>query len=365
MTARLRLPLLPPPPSALEIIERNTLQLPAQHRNRWKDEMTRSVPRRDHSPAPERLILELANTCNLDCPMCRVGRYGVDSSRFMAPELFERVLGALPSLREVRLNGLGEATLHPRFEYFVRRVVDSGLHGELITNLTCGQATIDLLAEATFTVLVSWDAATPHLFERLRRPASFNATHANLEALGAAAARRGRSDAMHLIFTMQRANYGELGRVVELAAAALVPNVIVNVIKLDRETWLERHADAVLLAVDEARSAAAARGVRLFLPDHLGQRKVPGAASTTPATRGCDRPWREILVRYNGEIGVCNMFNPYVYGHVDRPGVAESWNGSVADAFRRLVNTSERHPYCEGCYYLKDVHGATDRRVTT
>ena len=50
------------------------------------------------------------------------------------------------------------------------------------------------------------------------------------------------------------------------------------------------------------------------------------------------------------------MFNPYVYGHVDRAGIAGAWDGPLARAFRRLVNTTDRHPYCEGCYYLRDLY---------
>lgn len=354
---RVQLPLHRPSASALELVDKNAAQIPEERRWRWKHEMTAPVPDGVACPLPGRAIVELVNTCNLDCPMCRVGRHGVNLDRIMPIELFERVLAALkPSLREVRLNGLGEATLHPHFAAFVRRIRAAGLVGELITNLTCDDETIRLLVDAEFTVLVSWDAATPRLFEALRRPASFASTWASLRALGSAAAAAGRSDHLHLMMTLQRANFSELAGVVELAAEAGVPHVVVNVIKLADESWIERHWGAIEAAIARAREVATTRGIRLFIPDHLGHRSLHVGASPTPTTRGCDRPWNEIVIRYNGEIGVCNMFNPYVYGHVNRHGVDGAWRGPLAHAFRKLVNTPDRHPYCEGCYYLEDLY---------
>lgn len=354
---RVQLPLHRPSASALELVDKNAVQITEDRRWRWKHEMTAPVASGTAYPLPGRAIVELVNTCNLDCPMCRVGRHGVNLDRIMSVELFERILAALmPSLREVRLNGLGEATLHPDFASFVRRIRAAGLVGELITNLTCDDETIRLLVDAEFTVLVSWDAATPRLFETLRRPASFAVTLASLRALGSAAAAAGRSDHLHLMMTLQRANFSELARVVELAAEAGVPHVVVNVIKLADESWIERHWDAIDGSIARARETAAALGIRLFVPDHLGRHALDVGASPTPSTRGCDRPWNEIVIRYNGEIGVCNMFNPYVYGNVNRHGVEGAWRGPLAHAFRKLVNTPDRHPYCEGCYYLEDLY---------
>lgn len=357
MSARVQLPLHRPAANALELVERNASQIPPEQRWRWKHEMTSPAVGEAPCPLPQRAIVELVNTCNLDCPMCRVGRHGVNLERIMPTALFERILASLkPALREIRLNGLGEATLHPQFESCVRRIREAGLHGELITNLTCSASTIDLLVDAEFTILVSWDAATPRLFEVLRRPARFSETWASLQALGSAAAARRRSELLHLIFTLQRANFLELEGVVTLAAEAGIPSVVVNVIKLADEAWIERHRGAIEDSLGRARAVAILRGIRLFVPDHLGQRLLPGGVSPTPATQGCDRPWQEIVIRYNGEIGVCNMFNPYIYGHTSRSGISGAWNGPLAQAFRRLVNTPDRHPYCEGCYYLRDLY---------
>lgn len=343
----------------LEYVERNSFALPPDRRSHWQGEMTRGPRQAEIVGPPERLILELANTCNLDCPMCRIGEFGVNAERFMPRETFDRVADELfPLVREVRLNGLGEATLVPWFDQCIERVQQARLRGELITNLTFSQDLMAKLIAARFTVLVSWDAATPQLFETLRRPARWSDQRARLELLGRLAAESNVAHQIHLLFTLQRANTAELPGIVRLAAEVGVKNVLVNVVKLQNERWVNNARIEVLRSIDEARTVATGLGVKLALPDHIGSEPIHGEGVMQTSAGGCDRPHKEMVVRWNGDVTVCNMFNPYAYGHLERHGFERVWNGSLAQAFRRLVNSSAKHPYCEGCYY---VHGVFDQ----
>jgi radical SAM protein with 4Fe4S-binding SPASM domain len=344
-------------PNMLEIIQRNAHPLAPQQRNTWMGEMTHPAHEAARCPWPERLVLELTNTCNLDCPMCRIGEFGVDPDRFMSKELFEEVERQLfPLVREVRLNGLGEATILPWFEECVARVAAAGLRGELITNLTCNETTIRALVEAGFVMLVSWDAATPALFENLRRPSRWAEQFEKLRFSSRLATAANRRDHLLLLFTLQRANFEELPGMVELAAELGVAQILVNVVKLRNEDWIDHHHASIVAAIDRARVRADKLDVKLTLPDHIAHHRLDGLGVLPTSARGCDRPEREVVVRWNGEITVCNMFNPYTYGHVQRHGFERAWRGSLAQAFRRLVNTDNKHPYCEGCYYVHEVY---------
>lgn len=344
----------------LEIVQRNGYVLPSDRRDVWMGEMTRPVRAAERTPWPERIILELANTCNLDCPMCRIGEFGVAPERFMPKELFEQIADELfPQAREVRLNGLGEATLVPWFHECLERVNGAGLHGELITNLTCDEETTSRLVAARFVVIVSWDAATPALFENLRRPARFDVQLAKLRTLSGLARAAKRQDHLHLLFTLQRGNIEELPGMVRLAADTAIPNVLVNVVKLQDEGWVSAVAPRIEAAIREAREVADSAGVLLTLPDHIGPIPLHGTGVLPSSAVGCDRPLHEVVIRWNGEVTVCNMFNPYTYGHLGRHGFERCWNGSIAQAFRKLVNTPKRHPYCEGCHYVHGVYART------
>ena len=339
----------------LELIERNSHPLPKELQTYWKGEMS-SRPR-SQFPYPKRLILEVANTCNLDCPMCRVGQYGVNPDRFMSRELFDDIAESLfPSLHEVRLNGLGEGTLLPWFDDCVQQVKESKIQGELITNLTCDQATIETLLEAGFVNLVSWDATDSKLFELLRKPARFNEQVTKLKYLGSRAKELGESSNQHLIFTLQKANINELSGMIELANKCSIPSLIVNVIKLDNEAWIANHIDQLKASIKAAEKRARELDVNLFLPDHLANEPIESEYAKPCSDSGCRRPWEEVVIRWNGDITVCNMFNPFIYGNWSSHGFDRSWNGSLAETFRKMINTDSRHPYCDGCYYITDVY---------
>jgi hypothetical protein len=111
--ALMRLPVLPPDASAFALAARNFDALDVGAREAWQLALVTRAKSRE-LPLPERVIVELVNTCNLDCPMCRVGEHGVDLRRVMSLDRFRSLTRALlGGASEVRLNGLGETTLLP------------------------------------------------------------------------------------------------------------------------------------------------------------------------------------------------------------------------------------------------------------
>lgn len=352
----MKLPVIPPEATAFALAQRNLDVLPADARGRWAGAIL-DWQRSSGAPPPERLIIELLNTCNLDCPMCRVGEHGVDLRRRMPFERFTRIADQLfHHVREVRLNGLGETTLLPDLDRYLDVMERHGLLVELITNGTGPLATYRRLLASGATVLVSWDAARPEVFERVRRPARWDTLTAAVEEMARVAIEVGRRDNLHLLYTLQPGTERELPGIVHMAARWGVTSVVTNVAKLSARDWIERVEGAALEAFAEADRSAAERGVRLSLPDHLGARRIDLPSAMSSAATGCDRPFREAVIRWNGDVQVCNMFNPYAYGNVDLGPFERWWNGAFAAAFRSQFRAKPGHPYCDGCYYLAGVY---------
>ncbi|GIW71175.1 MAG: hypothetical protein KatS3mg102_0717 [Planctomycetota bacterium] len=350
----------PPEASAFALAQRNFDAIEAEDRDAWYDAFRKASRRA--LPWPERFIVELANTCNLDCPMCRVGRFGVDLRRIMPLATFERLACELLShAREVRLNGLGESTLVPEFERYLDVLAQYPVSVELITNGTGPLAIYERMVADGATLLFSWDAADPAVFEVLRRPARFAALQARAQAVGAYAKRLDRSDNLHLLFTLQSLNVDQLAPVVELAHAMGFPNVVVNVAKLPSMAWLERVAERAIAEFSNAEQTARQLGVRLFLPDRLGSRAIKLASACRTSASGCDRPWREVVIRWNLDVQACNMFNPYTYGNLHLRSFHDIWCGAFAAAFRKTLNGPHCHPYCRGCAYVGEVYDRKNR----
>jgi hypothetical protein len=184
----MRLPVVPPEGGAFALAQRNLDPLPDEVRDRWAGAVMRGSPRGSVA-LPERLIIELLNSCNLDCPMCRVGEFGVDLDRQMPFELFCRIAEELfGHVREVRLNGLGETTIVPDLDRYLDVLGRYPVRLELITDGTGKRAIYERLLATGAIVLVSWDAARPEVFERVRRPAHFAQLAQTMTDLGRAAA---------------------------------------------------------------------------------------------------------------------------------------------------------------------------------
>jgi radical SAM protein with 4Fe4S-binding SPASM domain len=352
----LKLPVIPPEGSAFALAQRNLDPIPERARERWAGAIL-DWRRPSDVPLPERLILELVNSCNLDCPMCRVGEYGVDLRRRMPFELFTIIASQLfPRVREVRLNGLGETTLLPDLDRYLDVLDRHGARIELITNGTGSVAIYRRLLAGGATVLISWDAARPEVFERVRRPARWAPLASTVEETARFAIELGRRDSLHLLYTLQPGTERELPGIVELAARWGIGSVVTNVAKLPARDWIERIEAAALVAFAEADRAATQLGVRLSLPDHLGARRIDLPAAMPSAASACDRPFKEAVIRWNGDVQVCNMFNPYAYGNLELGPFEQWWNGAFASAFRSQFRAEPGHPYCTGCYYLAGVY---------
>lgn len=344
-----------PEATAFVLAQRNFDAIPLRHRGPWFAAFQNAS--RTRVPMPDRIVVELANTCNLDCPTCRVGQHGVNPRRVMPLDTFRRIASEIfPHVREVRLNGLGESTVVPAFEEYLDVLASYPVAVELITNGTAEARTYRRLLDDDATLLFSWDAATPRLFSVLRRPADMERVREVVEEAARHARVLGRSDNLHLLFTLVPANIEELPAVVTLSGEMGIPNVLVNVAKLATDDWMPTRAREVLAAFKAADATARPAGVRLFLPDTFAGERVELTAATRTAASGCDRPWREVVIRWDLDVQVCNMFNPYTYGNLLVSPFPRIWTGAFAATFRENFKGAASHPYCSGCAYIGEVY---------
>ncbi|MEO5727252.1 MAG: SPASM domain-containing protein [Byssovorax sp.] len=318
--------------------------------------------RKLHRDMPESVVLEITKSCNFACTMCSSRTGGFLPEQTMTPAFFHelvRVLGA--GAKCIRVNGYGETTIVPdlaRYLDVLDEIAFTGMR-EIITNLSGPDAVCEDLFRRGFIMLVSWDATSPELFESIRVGAHYTEMLERLRGLGRVA--RTQPERLGLLCTIQEANLREIVPLVRLAAEVGAGLVIFNMVKeAGSETWMEARFEEIRARFDQAAEEAARAGITLRVPDHLGRRRLRQREVRRSSATSCDRPWREILVRWDGELDVCNMFNPFSYGVLHPPGPARNlasrfqrlWNGPNAKLFRSIVNSEEPHPYCRECYFL-------------
>ncbi len=185
-------------------------------------ETAASIPRRLY---PAKLYVETATTCNLACPMCVKQNWGDDRDEgLLAPELFGRIIPALPHLEALILNGIGEPLLHPRLESFIGIAKASMPAGSWVGFQSNGllitpERAESLVASGLDKLCISVDAVHPEVYSSLRSGGTIEAIERAFSGLRTATRNHpGSSLRIGIEFVVMRDNLHELPRTLRWAA---------------------------------------------------------------------------------------------------------------------------------------------------
>ena len=321
--------------------------------------------------------IEPVGQCNLRCQMCPVQFRPTDAAHgslaFMPFTEFERVLGQMPALKTLHLQGMGEPLMHPEFFRMVEHASARGIQVSTNTNLTLLSARRARLCvqSGLHELHVSIDAATPEVYERIRVGARFTRVQRHLDLLMQA---RRESASEHprvrIVMVLMRQNLAELSGIVRLAHDHGVAAVFVQYLCHDydeatlplryrpmREFIVEqglREQDAPDIEhhFAKARVEATRLGVELRLP-----RPRPHPTTQRGAAR-CDWPWRGPYISYRGEVMPCCMVGTpdrAQLGDIARHDIAQVWNDTSYRSFREALESDAPPDVCRSCSIYRGV----------
>lgn len=305
---------------------------------------------------PRKIMVELANTCNLDCVMCGVGAHGFDPSRVLPLPFFEHLAETvLRRTKTVRLNGLGESTIIPDFLRYLDVAAETGTNLEIVTNLSAPDPAIwNRFLDLDAMLFISCDAVDRGDLSRIRRGLDVEQFLANVRYLATRSKDLGRDPLKtQVIMTLLGSNFRQLPAIVRFAARWRLGGVVANMVKDGKGSWKTRQYDEILDAFRTANREAKRLGVVLTLPDQIEGRPVAEDFVTESNYRGCPTYLEEAFIRYNGDVCPCNMMNPYVYGNLKRDTMEGVIRGPPSLLFDVLMESMAKHPYCVNCYYMR------------
>lgn len=300
--------------------------------------------------APQRLVLELTNQCNLNCIMC--GRNAADfkPTQFQLEWLnyFEPIRD---QVEEVTLMGWGEPTVHPDFVKFLKWAYDCGMRKYFCTNgMRLEQLTSALFAYHTDIFAVSLDGADAQTNERIRRGVDFHRVIRSLEAIN-------RKKVMekleypynNFVFTAMKQNVEQLPALVRLAG-----DIGMNEVKAVFLTAFDEWGQEQTLFYDmelvrdifkEAEEEARRLGVALKLPCLCGEDPAGDMAHKT-----CYVGWRDFFLGSDGYIRPC-MSTAQKLFHVSKyKDFWSMWNAEEYQRHREIVNSESMISHCANCY---------------
>jgi Fe-coproporphyrin III synthase len=163
------------------------------------------------------VVLYLTDGCNSRCVTCDIWR---NPRRNMKMEMVEDIAGAFGELdvRWVLLSG-GEAMQHPKWPEIARRFRAEGTYVMLLTNGLLVRKQIDDVLSSVDELIVSLDGGTAETYNAIRGVDAFDLVMDGIRA----ARERGLPVATRT--TVQRANFREIPKIIEVAKAADVNRV--------------------------------------------------------------------------------------------------------------------------------------------
>ncbi len=174
---------------------------------------------------PLHMQFELANYCNLRCPVCPAGRHEVSrAARAMDPGLFQAVLDEVgPYLLTMSLWGWGESLLHPELGRILRSASRFGAATLLSTNGQCldREPVINAILEAPPShLIVAIDGLTDESNSRFRVGARLEPALDGVRRLAELKRLRNlRFPVLHMRFIVMKHNEHEAADAPSFAAA--------------------------------------------------------------------------------------------------------------------------------------------------
>lgn len=319
------------------------------------------------SPAQDDLrgvSIDVTSLCNLRCTICSLDEsYAVKGT--MAPETFEGILAAVPSLQHIAFSSSAEPLLHPSLASMVRRAKEAS-GGRIVTSFTTNgtlldeTAARDLLDAGIDALEVSMDGASRATFERIRIRARYDDVIANLRRLVRLKEARGTA-APHLSlrYTFCRDNAAELPSFVDLAASLGIDHVVVN--------GLEAY-DATMAAKtlygpdgnDEAEDLFSEAELRAF----VYRMRIDLPALVPDRVDDCRLIDHSCIVLFDGTVVPCSPLayerpffhegrgrhHPQVrFGNVRERPLLEIWRSEEYASWRRDLREGRVPDYCAPC----------------
>lgn len=171
-------------------------------------------------PLPVHLLIETTTRCNLRCKQCAhvINKYAFAD---MSMETFYKLRPLFPHAEQVALYGHGETFLHKQFFEMLAEVKQYPTEVYVTTNgMLVTEKVAEQLVELGLDKLAfSLDAATPELFNEIRRGAQLGKILENIRFLNHFKQRAGRDDkpTLSIMYCAMKSNIQELPELVKMA----------------------------------------------------------------------------------------------------------------------------------------------------
>lgn len=301
---------------------------------------------------PRRLVLELTNTCNINCIMC--GRTGQDFQRtYFQQEWLQTLEPSFFDSEEVVLHGWGEPLMHPKFQSILKTLNKYPLRKYFCTNgMLLSKYQKDIFESHVDILAVSLDGASPETNNQIRVGSDFQTIINNVKAI---TSYRDENDLdypyVNFVMAGMQKNMHELPAMVRLASALGVQEVKMVYLTVFDQSLVPQsliHCQETVRSIF-AKSEALAQELNVIL-------KLPYIQGEDPAGnthhRECVFPYRDLFVGSDGKVRPCVSTTDQLFSIQNTRDFNSIWNHPALQQYRKILNHPEREASpCKTCYH--------------
>lgn len=300
---------------------------------------------------PQRAHIELTSRCNFKCLTCKHGytEYGEDLDDTICDELISNVI---PNLKEIELQGTGEALLSKNFpKIFQAAVLNQQCRIILITNgaLLTGEL-IEKMVLANMQLVVSLDGPDACTFAQHRPVGDFMTVIRNMKRIQELRLQRGNPKFSFVVnMVVTKWNYQKISSMIDLLSSIGVDYLFASEVREcmpDKQTWDKLRLDNIedresFSSLIESFAVKATKCGLGFKFNSLCQNKPLKKAN-------CVSPWKHIFIYANGDISVCCELNN-AFGNMSNNSLKEIWNSEKLNQFRNDMIFKNFDCHCLNC----------------
>ena len=327
------------------------------------------------SPRPFRLPsqfqFEIADACNLECPMCSRSLTSRRPARFMSLADFRFFLSRLGKKPDhVSLNGIGEPLLCPDLLPIIDLLAKRGITCSFFSNgILFTHELIEALAKRfnLTQIGISCDSPDPKTYERLRLGAQFEHFRGNLARLVQAFTEAGNKASLLFNMVLNRENAHQMAEMIRFTARVGIPRLeffgmIPNrpeialpdrfFVEIDRIGLVELAASLGIFVAFSFRNLVPVKMARCVMPyDYVfvavdGDIRPccmvidPATMPLSPRSPSLEKPTQVFREIAGSELGLGNL------GRTPLPNI---WWGKPYQAFREAFSRGAQ-TYCQACW---------------
>lgn len=276
---------------------------------------------------PILLLIEPTVRCQLSCKMCVRSRQVDRKEGDLKFKDYIHILNQFDAVSNLCLSGLGEPFMNPeifemiRYAKKVKKIsyVWLASNGQKLNAEICKQ----ILNSGLDSIYLSIDAATPELYEAIRRGASYDRLIGNIASLVEINKKNGNRLNIKLDITVMSDNCNEIIKILDLAEKLKVNNVLIS--RVNADFARDKKLDDFNVNQDNLNSLAKKKGILLEYSDYLG----------------CFEPWTRPYVTWDGFITPCAVRpdpSELNFGNLLEKHFRTIWNNTKFQEFRASLN---------------------------